>query len=311
MSSLELECPGREEALAAMAEDRLPPRERTDLLTHLADCEACYEIYTELLLFAEEDEEEARQGAPAVVITHPRSVWSRPGFRWAAAAAVLAVAVSIPLLRPVLLLDPASAEALTAAPSLEPARLGADWTRPPWRTLRDLGEDLSEAQSSLRLGARVVDLDLALRLGEADAAIQFASEMAVVLEPTGLAGLAERYEQIVERLGAETSPPDLLGDARKAETALGEALDAREYRLGKLAEAGRLAARTGDSGFFSDRARRRLYEASLDELGPDAPKELSGVVERLGNQTVKASELAALEDLFVEILRSRGSVAGG
>ncbi len=318
MSSRELECPGRKEPLAALEEGRLPPEERADLVEHLGDCEVCYEIYTELLRFSEDDERESRPTAPAPVIAHPRSVWNQPGYRWAAAAAVLVAVISVPLLRQVLGVDPASSAALTAAftpQGLEAARLGEDWAQPPWRTLRDLGEDLSEAQSSLRLGARVVDLHLALRLGETDAGVQLASEMAVFLEPTALADRADRYVRILDRLDAEASPSDLVPAAQQAEvdleSALGEALDAREYRLGKLAEAGRLAARTGNAGFFDDRARRRLYEALLEELGANAPQELREAVERIRDQGVEASELPALEDLFEEMLRRRGSGAGG
>lgn len=58
MSSSELQCPGRQEPLAAMVDGQLPPEEQADLIDHMSDCETCYKLYTELLLVGEDDDQD-------------------------------------------------------------------------------------------------------------------------------------------------------------------------------------------------------------------------------------------------------------
>lgn len=97
MSSSELQCPGRQEPLAAMVEGQLPPEERADLIDHMSDCETCYKIYTELLLVGEDDEPAAEppvgktaraaKATPAAKAAPSAPAKSPPRSRWAAAAA--------------------------------------------------------------------------------------------------------------------------------------------------------------------------------------------------------------------------------
>lgn len=283
------------ERLAALLDGRLNERERAEVLERLASSDEAFEAYVDAVVATRELE--AEDEAAGVVPLRPvrgRPWWKRPGAQWLALAAVLAALALAPWLWTRLaapgLDDPGGFVALLEA---EDAGLPTGWEKRPWGSTRAAGDPLTLDARAVRLGALVVDLEVAVRAGDPAAAV-LAGSVAALLEGVPAAGpVAAVYREVARRAGepAEALEP-LLEQGREAVARVaGEEMVA----LGAWAEAARIAAARRDAEFFRTRETRATLER-LEELSDSDPP-ARAAVERIRSalSAEGAPEWGALE----------------
>lgn len=237
------------ERLAALLDGRLDPQRRDELLGELAASEDDFDAYADAVAITAELE-----GATPEVTPIHAAPSRRRGLapRWLALAAVLAGIALAPWLWTRFAADRGDLVAVEAG-ALPPG-----WDASPWGTTRGAGDPLTPEARAVRLGVRVVDVELAVR-GLDPATAQLATETAMLLEGIpGAAPAASIYREVSRRAGepAEALEP-LLRDGREVVPQLaGE----ERVRLGAWIESARIAAATRDRGFFASRATRSQLE---------------------------------------------------
>ncbi|MEW5925940.1 MAG: hypothetical protein AB1941_00500, partial [Gemmatimonadota bacterium] len=186
--------------------------------------------------------------------------------RWMALAAVLA---GVALVTGRLLQSPPSIadEPVRLAARLERGTQGLPpgWTElRPWTPAR--GDDPGGARSlgeqsarSVRAGAMLVDLSVAVHARDAAATRVLASQIAGRFDPQG--GRSGALREIADSAGA--SPERLQPLIGEATERIAKRLDPEALRLGAWTEAAGLAAAWQDAGFFRDGETQQM----LDQAG--------------------------------------------
>ena len=167
---------------------------------------------------------------------------------------------------------------------------------------------LSKRERSVRLGARVVDLEVALRAADADRA------MALLPELTSLAQSFEATEHIVfsyisleADLEAGQSSKRLLELSGEAAGFLNDATEPDHLALGRWAEAARLAAASGDVRFLRQKNVRRFPKRVVDlELPSGAAQVLDAIEGRL-EARIDSRDLPELQRAFSALLAQAGN----
>jgi hypothetical protein len=256
------------ERIAALIDGRLGEPERAEVIAQLAASEDDREVFSDALA-ALGQAESAEDSDPKVTALHPRAErhWGTWGWRGLAAAAVLAAVVAAPW----------AWDQIRGSASADPARLaialnGAEglpdgWEGSPWSAVR--GTDaFSEEGRAARLGARLVDLEVAARSRDPRVATIAAEVVALLENVSGAGPVASVYRVIGQRSG---DPPEriepLLERGQQAVTRL---LDNHLLELGAWVEAARIAAARQDAAFFRARFSRETLEraASSPTLDP-------------------------------------------
>ncbi len=284
------------ERLAALLDGKLDQHERAELLARLASSEE--EEASEAYFDAVAALGELEGGSAA-----PRR-W--PAKQWLAIAATLAGIALAPLLwrlaRPP---APASADprrfvALLAARA---DGLPAGWEGRPWSSVRGGAEPLSDPAASARLGARLVDLDLAIAADDT-AAGGIAADVASLVERFGLTPLAGQLRGEVRpdvppravepllayawRAGAASPAPALVGFAAWAESA-------------------RIAAARHDLEFFRARDSRLAVEQAVRL--PTLPGSAAAELQRLESLLPAGGppDWDGLENALTALVKALGS----
>lgn len=190
--------------------------------------------------------------------------------RWLAAAAVLAGVTLLPLTwrasQGGAVREPSHAVAMLENPSagLPP---GFEDDR-PWSRTRG-GEVVSEEGRSARVGAYMVNLELAIRSGDAENTRLMANRIKGLLTDMSTSGTvaAGALNPITDR--PDSPPAELLPVLEDASTQVAGALDADRYLLGAWAEAARLAVMRRDAAFFREARTRRTLEGAEALVGDD------------------------------------------
>ncbi len=285
------------EDLAAFVDGRLSGERKARVEERLLRDEDYYEVFLATVHFQEQSREqsqEEQQGRETErSSTAPVAIARWRSWRVAAplaAAAVLAIAVGV--LRPA-----GDLAAVLDAPAL--VARGETWTDTGWSVTRSGGpgaSGLSSQEIAFRLGARTVDLRVALAGDDPQAAIHFAAQAEGWCGDAGLFHLAPHYRHLREQIESGGETEALLDLARQAEEQLAESFEgpaARRFALGRWAEAGRLAALSGDAGAL-DRVLRR-------DPGSRSVAAIESQVERLKGADL---ELAVAEEAFRGILHA-------
>ncbi len=287
-----------QELIAAFIDQRLSPEERAAFMRRLDEDEALYEVFAETVRFHDQE-----AGRPATVIAYP---WGRA--RWwvpAAVAAVLVVALAAALLLRGLA-GQRYAESLMASGRLAPPPGGA-WYEPSWAVTRGISAALPEADAAFRAGARAIDLEVALRLGLDEDAIVLVRQLEVTVGEIDFSqALQASYDQLGEQLEADARGAGPLELAERASDQFVEQLPDLEppYRLGRWAEAGRLAARSGNRQLLASRAfARDLRALARDEWDPPVAAALETAAGLL-RAPEEGLDLDSLEAAFVAILEA-------
>jgi hypothetical protein len=273
-------CP-TDEDLAAYLDGMLAAPERARITAHLADCESCYEIFTEAAHFQQDSAPAESTGR---IVDFPAKKEGGGGAmkRWlipAAAAAVLAVG-GVGFVGYRSFFAEITAPELVA--SLQPADLESHLHRfTAYRGIGDDSEPVLSSKPSFLIGARLVDLQISLDRGQAKEASELLRGIGQGIQSVPLGDRDENaklYLDAAEQLGS--GGPGALGKIKDAaprwEAELKDSvLDPDFLTFGKWTEAGRLAAETRSADFFNRRNRRFLsvISRSLAEEQKERGKE--------------------------------------
>ncbi|MEZ5331863.1 MAG: hypothetical protein R2991_07370 [Thermoanaerobaculia bacterium] len=250
------------ELVAALAEGRLEGRERAEAVARIERDPVLRELYAETLACLEEE-----IGAEALPpAAQERRPWLLP------LAAVLALAVvGLPLWRTHLAPLDLDASSLAAQAAVEPERLAEGWYEPGWAVTRGPEAEVPGADLAFRLGVRSIDLETALDAGAVQDAIVLTHRLEGLLETVDFSEpQRQAYRQVRAIVAREGVVPEVHEYTAVADELNGEndGISADSYRLGKWAEAGRLALAAGDAAAVRGAGYRRggrELEASDDE----------------------------------------------
>jgi hypothetical protein len=261
------------ERLAALLDGRLGDAERDALLAQLAVDDEDLALFAEAAAIQRELEEADEVAAvPGVLPLRPAARPARRvDRRWMAAAAVLAGVTLLPLTWRAsqgggAVREPSHAVALLENPS---AGLPADFDNRPWSRTRGEGEVVTEEGRPARVGAYMVNLELAIRAGDADNTRLMAQRIAGLLTDANAAGTyaAHSLDPIIARPNAPAAA--LLPALEQASDGAADVLGADRYALGAWAEAARLAVARRDAAFFQEGRTRTTLESAGALLGDD------------------------------------------
>ncbi len=288
--------PRDQELIAAFIDRRLSAEDRRAFMKRLDEEEALYEVFVETVRFRDQE-----VGRPATVIAHPagRRRWSR----LAAVAAVLAIAVATPvLLRN--LGDEGYAKTLVAGDRLGSA-LAEGWYEQGWSRTRGVSPGRPDDDVAFRVGVQVVDLEIALRLGRDEEARILTLRLEQDLGALELSQPLQLCYEGIRRLLEGGAPRDeVLDMAGSSGCFFAEHFPdlAPANRLGRWAEAGRLAAGTGNRELLDS----RLFGGDLrglqqvDEWDPVVAAQLAAIDTLL--EAAAELDLPALETAFTAII---------
>lgn len=325
------------EEIAALLDGRLEGEERGRLISHLADCGDCYEIFAETSRFP--GEEAAASTAPAApaaeMETSARPAesrrtgrilrWRRPALVTGAVAA--AAAATLVVWNPAASYfgfgdTPPTVAELAGALSIESAArtVGGTWYRRGWPVMLGAGTALGpEEQRAFQIGVRVVEMDVALAAGDRELATRLTYDLESRLAAIELADpLRIHYASetgIRGRLAAGEAPAELLSLNRQGDQLLAPDedddypgfVDGFWYEFGKWSGAAHLAAAAGDRGFFEARRNRRFLHGVAER---ELPAGVAGPVRRL-DTLLAESGAAPLPRIRRELETLIASAGGG
>ncbi len=310
------------ERLAALLDGRLDAHRRDELLTELAASEDDFDAYADAVAITAELEGAAPAVTPIHAVPHAAPTQAAPEVtpiqavpevtpidaapsrrrglapRWLALAAVVAGVALAPWLLARFAGDRGGLVAVEAR------ALPAGWNASPWGVTRGAGDGLSDEARAVRLGARLVDVELAVR-GRDPATAQLATETAVLLDGIPIANEAAGvYRQLAARAG---EPPErlepLLAQGREL---VPQMADEERVRLGAWLESARIAAATQDRDFFASRANRSRLKRMAEDAGlPPAARSGAARI-RLAVETASDQDWGMLERELAGLLRSLG-----
>lgn len=299
------------EELAALAEGMLsgPDRERVveriDASDELADvyadaAAALRELEAEDgIRVADEDgagepegtdaaDAEPAAGTPVTPLRPPstaRRGWRSAPARWMALAAVLAGVLLVPLALSRRGGDPGDPGRLVALLEHRGTGLPADYDRRPWSVTRGAGDPLTDEARAARLGALLVDLELAVAGRQVEQTRLLAMQVRAHLEDVPAAGpIAAVYADVERRAGED--PEALTGLLREGRSSVAAMLPEEHFALGAWAEAARMAAARRDAEFFASSASRRALDRAIESPALDA--DARAAAERLRARTERA-----------------------
>ena len=286
------------EALAAFVDGRLSGAARSEMVAHLDRCRACYEVFAETVRFQGEEEPRGKVLRPSR-LGAPQWVW------WtAAAAAVLVVAIALPVVWQDLGpggLDgegedlPATAELASA---LGPTGTGSSADASVMLPDGHAFAGPAPRTVALRAGVRLMDLAVASRGWKLDGVNAALEGLASVLADTATYGAFEDELDAAREALSEGDARALERAVRRLEASAEGRLDPFHLALGKWAEAGRLAAGSGERNFF----RSPEFTEFLETLGDrelSAPAAEAVVrIEELTRRELGPEELDELEAAF-------------
>jgi hypothetical protein len=273
-----------DERIAALLDGRVEGEDRRALLAELAEADEDYRVFADAAAILREREEEAttaqqtQAAEPAQVV--PIGTRARRRIMpWAALAAVLAGAALVPVLRlaTAVSLDPA---AVAGRLSPAAARLPAGWTdHIPWGTHRGAdGPPASDPAQAARLGALLVDLEVAVRSGDHQAVGVDAARVSHVLGDVPGGGiLSPTYDAV--RANPAQPADSLRASVKEGREGIAQLVDRDWLEAGAWAEGARLAAAAHDAAFFDRRRTGKALErtAALPGISDTAKAALARV----------------------------------
>lgn len=308
-------CPTAED-LACYIDGALSPEEAARITEHLASCENCFEVYSEVVRFQLESAPEADDN----VVPFPSQETKRRNWRVPAlvAASVLVAAVGggyyligpLPALATIQVTEPIQGE---------PEQVKNLWRGP---TPRGAGETEEEVPldpsafqpSAFQIGVQLVNLQVSLKANQGEQAQDVVARILQNLDTQMFVdNLKEGYKGITVEI-ANGTPPEKL--TRKASELAGQAREVFAPRylyvdLGQWVEAGRLAAISHDPAFFRLPAsrsflRHALWRDRLHIKGSKLPEksrmEFYAIGRILDDGGLKPQDYTKLRDHFDKIL---------
>ncbi len=270
------------ETLASYLDGRLTPAERERVLEILAESPADYEA---MLATAEVMRQVGRD--LVVSLPEPRSRFNR---RWllVASATVLVTIIASMVSRRVYRADAGPPRLLAAALDLAPGmgpgslarRLGPDWVEPAWPVTRGGSPTLPDRATSFRVGARLVDLEVAIHAED----------------PAPLGRLDEDLARLAGQVSGGGAVAFRFGALRNAQR---DPADPERIRAAAAARSLVGASPWFDVGAWVEAARLALLVDRVEFFAPAGPAAglLPGVISGLAGapaEPAKAASAAAL-----------------
>lgn len=313
-----------DEALAAYIDGGLGPGESRQVAEHLADCEDCFELYSETARFLVDSspaspEDAAREAALAgegVVRFPTLAERRRQVAQWVSIAALLLLGAGSGGYFQFL----AAPSPLTTIADKVPNRaalIPSLWKGPTYRGTgdREAGQ-LNE--ESFRMGVHLVNLPVTLRASDAKQAEDEVARILQLLQKQSFTQeLDKGYRGITAALASGKPPQSLLPEVDRLAGRTGKAESVRDVfdplylDLGQWVEAGRLSALAKDPYFFQDGDNRQFLGKLLrrDKLGwnemkldPATRSTLEQIREVFPSGAPQPSDYAKLGPLFDKIL---------
>lgn len=286
------------EDLAAYVDDRLDAASRSAVELRLLQDEGYYQDYLGVLAFLDEEGEVA----PSAPQTGPWRKWL-PYLGPLAALLILALAWRV--------LTPPNLEDLVGGLQARSAMANEAWDRPGWtpaRSANALPSGLSRTQLAFRLGARSVDLEVALRAEEHQAS-QLASERLAALCDELQLYQRQEYRALAQELSSPAMVTRaLLARSRAISSSLKKSLglssaDERAIDAGRWLQASRLAALTRDHETLSHLAA--LVPAEIDKTSK------AKLIEALETDRSQTESSGVAWSEVIEILEAMALEKGG
>ena len=184
------------------------------------------------------------------------------------------------------------------------------WEQQPWTVTRGAGSNpqtsgAAESALAFRLGARSVDLQVALQQGDTALAGRLIDEIRETLNSVPLsAPISDRYAALRSGLATETRA-DAIDRASDAERELREHLASSSFEFGQWIGAAELAARTHDASFFQSAHGMRFVQ-SMAGLSAQDREMLRSIDARLKQEPIDR----ALDDVDGMLQRTVQSSGG-
>jgi hypothetical protein len=285
------------ERIAALIDGRLSANERTALLAELDASPEAFEIYNDAVTALREGD--IQTPGTAAGMSPPRRA-PRPLRTYApfiALAAALVIAIAIPLMRRAG--APGLEEPHVLAAALQPTGDATTiWQRTPWTESRGSNDVLSTRARGVRIGARIVDLELLARSRDTSAA-RIALQVASLLDAIPAGSVAASAYRSLAAQGVPTASSDALGRAASfAEQVAG----VTAVRVGAWIEAARVAAAHRNTSFFESTKTRDIERAIASLLtSPAAAKSALAELTRLLDASPR--DWPAIENALTVLLR--------
>lgn len=307
-----------DEALAAYIDGGLGPGESQQVAEHLADCEDCFDLYSETARFLVDSspaspEEVAREAALAgkgVVRFPSLAERRRQVVQWVAIAALLLLGVGGGGWFQFLAAPPALTTIADKVPNQ--AALIPQLKRGPTYRGENPGEEGISSEASFRMGVQVINLSITLRAGEGKEAEDVVARIHGILKDQSFTDdLRKRYLGITSAIESQKTPQSLLPVAAKLAQESREVFDTTSLDLGQWVAGGRLATLAKDPAFFRQGDNRKFLRRLLwrDKLGWNEMKldlptraALEQISDALPSGDPQPSDYAKLRPLFDKIL---------
>lgn len=167
----------------------------------------------------------------------------------------------------------------------------------------------TESRLAFRLGARLVDLQIALQRGDTALSERFANEIIETLKGVAFSELVgTSYAELKSRLATE-SRDQLVGRASVAERELRDLLGSSllaGFAFGEWAAGAELAAQTHDASFFESHGASSIRSAiPTGSLAPEDIEALAAIDARL-KKGLTDPALDEVHEVLQSIIRRRG-----
>jgi len=301
-------CPSTED-LSCYIDGALSPEEAVRVTEHLASCESCFEVYSDVLQFQLESEPEPR----GKVVPFLREKRLPPVAWWSSIAALLVLGFfgwqAVDDSRSAAF-DPLVTAQVTAQIHGKPAL----WLG---ETMRGGGEDGETApvdEASFRMGVQIVNLQVLLNASDREGARNIISYILKVLNAQDLnRPLNDSYTSLGVDIDRAKDARELLPRAARLAQESRDYFEPLYLDLGQWVEAGRLAAISHDPAFFRlpeawsflrHTLRRDWLGFKDSKLPMETRRQLEAIYKIAGKDTLQSTDFAKLQSHFEHILQA-------
>ncbi len=297
-------CPTAED-LACYIDGTLSSEEASRVTEHLASCESCFEVYSEVVQFQLESKPETGKVVPFPSAGRKRErLWYR-----IAALLILGAGSGIYSYLHLWAPPPTLVTAELTVPLQGKAGLADHLWRPATRGSGGNAKGLGEA--AFRLGVQAVNLRASLEAGDGKTAADVIAYILNALEGQYFSeDLEESFTKLKSTLLEEDSPSQSLGEADRLLRSARE-LDDLFFDLGQWVEGGQLAASYGDPAFFRLPESQGFLRHALwrdrhaiknSKLPEELRKELYAIDQLLAKGDLQPGDYTKLQGHFHNIL---------
>lgn len=282
------------ERLALLLEGRLPPTEREALMARLSESPDDLAVYADATVAARDIE---------IPLRARRSRWHRHPASWLAIAASIAAIIVIPLYLLQARTEGRDVVARHVALLGDGSGIPAGFELSPWSTTRSGTESVPTGALPWRIGARLVDLEVAAAVSDTASVARLGHELALLLEAAAVP--APTRSVYLDRAAIARGPDDdWLAESALARQRITRQLADERLELGAWVEAARFAAARQRAEFFRTKESAAAV-ARLREIGAPEPAVVDLIAAASGSQSMTEERWEELAAGLRELLASR------